>query len=280
MPELPEVETVCRALAGRVTGRRIASVEVTLPRLVRSPDGPEFHDALVGRRFESVGRRGKFILMHLSGERTLIAHLRMTGRFIDAPDDGSPPPKHTHAVFGLDDGRRLMFNDQRQFGRMRLVETAALSETDELRDLAPEPFGPDFTPESLGATLARSGRPMKDVLLDQTRVLGLGNIYAAEALHRAGISPERAARSLVDPAQIERLHRAIIEVLTEAIAHGGTTIPDGNGEFQSLDGSYGEFHDRLRVYDRPDQPCRTCGTPIRRIVQSGRSTYFCPTCQL
>jgi formamidopyrimidine-DNA glycosylase len=275
MPELPEVELVARALDGLVSSRRV--VAARLLRAGLAPDTPPaiFARALRGRRIERVTRRGKHILFEFEGARVLIAHLRMTGRFLLLPPEAALP-KHTHALFYLDDERRLVFSDQRHFGMMKLVGAAELAHAKELRLLAPEPFSGDFTPRYLRATFARTRRTLKETLLDQTKVTGLGNIYAAEALFLARINPCRVAAE-ISARRLPRLHRAILDVFSEAIAHGSTM----NIDPQDIDGSYydGGFNGRWRVYDREGEPCLDCRAPIRRITQAGRSTYFCPRCQ-
>jgi formamidopyrimidine-DNA glycosylase len=275
MPELPEVELVARALDGLVGARRI--VAARLLRAGLAPDTPPaiFARRLRGRRIERVTRRGKHILFELEDAQVLITHLRMTGRFLLLPPEAAPP-KHTHAVFYLDDERRLVFSDQRHFGMMKLTRAAELSQAKELRRLAPEPFSGDFTPGYLRATLARTRRTLKETLLDQTKVTGLGNIYAAEALFLARINPFRLAAE-ISPRRLPRLHRAILDVFNESIAHGSTM----NVDPQNIDGSYydGGFNGRWRVYDREGEPCLDCRAPIRRITHAGRSTYFCPRCQ-
>ncbi|HLL16583.1 MAG TPA: bifunctional DNA-formamidopyrimidine glycosylase/DNA-(apurinic or apyrimidinic site) lyase [Pyrinomonadaceae bacterium] len=275
MPELPEVELVARALDGLVGSRRV--VTARLLRAGLAPDTPPavFARRLRGRRIERVTRRGKHILFEFEGAQTLIAHLRMTGRFLLLPPAASLP-KHTHALFYLDDERCLVFSDQRHFGMMKLVGAAELSHAKELRLLAPEPFSGDFTPAYLSATFARTRRTLKETLLDQTKVTGLGNIYAAEALFLARINPFRAAHE-ISTRRLPRLHRAILEVFDEAIAHGSTM----NVDPENIDGSYydGGFRGRWRVYDREGEPCLGCRASIRRIMHAGRSTYFCPRCQ-
>jgi formamidopyrimidine-DNA glycosylase len=275
MPELPEVELVARALDGLVSSRRVVSARLLRPGL--APDTPPavFARRLRGRLIGRVARRGKHILFEFEGGQTLIAHLRMTGRFLLLPPQ-APSPKHTHAVFYLDDERRLVYSDQRHFGMMKLVAAAELAHAKELRLLAPEPFSGDFTPAYLRATFARTRRTLKETLLDQTKVTGLGNIYAAEALFLARINPFNAAAEL-SPRRLPRLHRAILDVFNESIAHGSTM----NVDPENIDGSYydGGFNGRWRVYDREGEPCLDCRAPIRRITHAGRSTYFCPRCQ-
>jgi formamidopyrimidine-DNA glycosylase len=205
----------------------------------------------------------------------LIAHLRMTGRFLYLPTE-APLPKFTHAVFYLDSDRRLVFSDQRHFGMMKIATLSRLHETRELRALAPEPFSDSFTAGYLHATLSRSRRSLKETLLDQKRVTGLGNIYAAEVMFLARANPFRLA-SEFSGRRVPRLHRAILDTLTEALAHGSTL----NVDPENIDGSSysGGYQGRWRVYDREGEPCVNCGARIRRIAHAGRSTYFCPRCQ-
>ena len=275
MPELPEVELVARFLDRIVSGRRIVAARLLRERL--APDTPPrtFARHLRGAQIESVGRRGKHILAHLDNGRVLITHLRMTGRFLYLPP-AAPLPKHTHALFELDDNRRLVFTDQRHFGMMKVVPAAALHETKELRSLAPEPFSGEFTSAYLRAALARSRRTLKETLLDQKRVLGLGNIYAAEVMFLARVNPFKTAAQ-VSVARVPRLHKAILDVLGEALAHGSTM----NVDPENIDGSYygGGYESRWRVYDREGEPCPSCKASIRRVAHAGRSTFYCPRCQ-
>ena len=273
MPELPEVEHVVRALRPVVTGRRILAAELNLKRIA-----PELSRAAFGRKLRDtlitgVGRRGKYILFELESGRMLATHLRMTGKFVSLTTDESLPP-YAHVVFYLDDERRLVFCDMRQFGRMRLISSAQRLPK-ELDTLAPEPLSDQFTEEYFIETLGRSKRSLKQLLLDQTRVLGLGNIYAVEALFLAGVSPRKPANRLSKP-RARKLYHAIRSVLHEAIEAGSTLqidIEDGNGSY------FGTSERFWRVYERESEPCVTCGARIRRIVQGGRSTYYCPRCQ-
>ncbi len=291
MPELPEVEHVVRALRRVLVRRRILAAEISLPKLVL-PDSPKvFARKIRGSRITGVRRRGKFILVDLDKAKplshgravstrrgsgnVLIVHLRMTGSFRYLTTD-EQLPRHAHAVFYLDNERRLVFCDQRQFGIMKLVPYRRVARTKGIRELAPEPFSDDFNVAYLKETLARSQRSLKTLLLDQTRVLGLGNIYAAEALYRARINPFKVSRS-ISGKRVERLHRAIREVLTDALTDSSTSRvnlenPEGT--------SYGEAFERFwEVYDREGEPCVNCGAKIRREAHGGRSTYWCPRCQ-
>ena len=275
MPELPEVELVANTLNRLLTGRRILLSRLLRPLLAPYNSPGQFARLLCDTSVESVTRRGKHILFILDNGRVLIVHLRMSGRFLFL----SPRvrlPKHTHAIFHLDDGRRLVFVDQRHFGLMKIVAQHELNDTKELRRLAPEPFSEAFSIEYLHGILSRSRRALKETLLDQTKVTGLGNIYAAEALFLACIHPSKRSVTL-SRRRVPRLHDAILEVLREAIAHVATIEVD----MENIDGNYfsGSNDGRWRVYDREGEPCSKCGVQIRRIKHAGRSTYFCPRCQ-
>ncbi|OYT70996.1 MAG: DNA-formamidopyrimidine glycosylase [Chloracidobacterium sp. CP2_5A] len=275
MPELPEVEGVARELQRRLSHRRIMQAQVARPRLV-APMTPEaFVGRLRGAAFVAVGRRGKHLLLHLDNAYTLVVHLRMAGRFLYLVPE-SALPKFVHAIFDLDNGRRLAFQDQRHFAIMRLARTDELLQLKELRDLAPEPLGPDFTPDYLQRALAATRRPIKEALLDQTLVAGLGNIYAAEALFAVGLHPLTPA-NVIAKAKVKHLWQ-VIRILLEAAIEAGSTI-DVNPE--SIAGQYfgAAFAEALLVYDREGEPCARCETPIARIRQGQRSTYFCPQCQ-
>src|SRR5437588_4605175 len=275
MPELPEVEHVVRALRRAIVGRQIVASQINLPKLI-TPSSPSlFNRKLKGSTITGVSRRGKFILIELDSDRILAVHLRMTGKFLYLTGDDDLP-KHTHAIFYLDNDRRLVFRDQRQFGVMKLVARARLAKTKGIRELAPEPLSDGFSPAYLSEIIARSRRSLKTFLLDQTKVLGLGNIYAAEALFRAGINPFKIAAQLSSP-RVKRLHQAIREVLSDAIADSSTSrisLEHPNGF------SYGEAFERFwQVYEREGEPCVKCGARIRRVTHGGRSTYWCPRCQ-
>lgn len=275
MPELPEVEHVVRALRRVIIDRRIIASEIKLPKLIAPLKPAQFNRKIKGSRITVVNRRGKFILIELDPDRILAVHLRMTGKFLYLNADDKLP-KHAHAIFYLDNNRRLVFRDQRQFGVMKLVVRSELSNTKGIADLAPEPFAEDFNVVYLKQALSRSRRTLKTLLLDQTKVLGLGNIYAAEALFRAGINPFRISAEL-STKRIARLHTAIIDVLRDAITDSLTSRID----LEHPDGfSYGEAFERFwQVYEREGEPCFKCGAKIRRITHGGRSTYWCPRCQ-
>jgi formamidopyrimidine-DNA glycosylase len=284
VPELPEVEVFVRDLRRLLTGRTIARAQLLRPGLAEASTKQSFARSFRGARIDEVGRRGKHILFRLDSGRTLITHLRMTGKFL-VVDSRAPHPDHTHAIFWLDGGDKLLFTDQRHFAMMMIVPSTALSDAEPLRRLAPEPFEGDFTEEYLYQVLARSKRQIKTLLLDQTRVTGLGNIYAAEVLHRARINPKIVARR-ISRKRASELRREILAVLAQAIENGNLVQADEREpatRYSTIysarlsDGSWAEGG--WRVYDREGQPCPNCATPVKRFVQGGRSTYYCPRCQ-
>ena len=286
MPELPEVETVRRGLAPAMTGAVVTHVDQRRPDL-RFPFPDNFAQRLVGATVHSVERRAKFLLFPLSTQETMTAHLGMTGRFslqsgektlepgaFYAPD---PPSGHEHLVIGLTSPTHgeveVTFSDPRRFGFIELMDNAAL-EAGRLAEIGPEPLSDDFTPDDLVRQLKGKATPIKAALLDQKVVAGLGNIYVCEALLRSGISPRRLART-VGIGRAERLVAAIKSVLAEAIDAGGSTLRD----YAGADGQQGGFQQRFFVYGREGEPCLLCSAPIKKIVQSGRSTFFCSSCQ-
>jgi len=275
VPELPEVEIVVRHLRQLLTGRRIINARLLRDKLAPAIVPRAFAARLRGATILDVARRGKNILIRLSNGRTLITHLRMTGQFV-LLDSSARQSLHTHAVFVLDRNETLLFNDQRHFGWMNIVDTLRETSEGTLAALGYDPFDDEFTPEILHRSLKRTRRPVKLFLLDQQRIAGLGNIYVAEALFLAGIAPNAQSHRISRP-RTQRLYDAIIEVLKQAIAKGSTEKVD------NLDGGSvyvgGEFDGTWFVYDREGEPCRVCGTPIKRIRQGQRSTYYCPDCQ-
>jgi formamidopyrimidine-DNA glycosylase len=275
MPELPEVELVAQSLDKIVKNRRIVAAELLRARLAPANPPAEFVARLKNARINFVHRRGKHVLFDLDNAETLLAHLRMSGRFMLLPAVRENP-KYTHAAFYFADETRLVFQDQRHFGLMKIVETKNLPETKEIKCLAPEPFSDDFTSEYLKRVLQTSKRSLKEFLLDQTKVCGLGNIYASEAMHLARVNPQIPANE-VSPRKARRLFEKIREVLAESIRHGSTL----NVDPENIDGSYygGGYTNGWRVYDREGEPCAACAKPLQRIVQGGRSTYFCARCQ-
>lgn len=291
MPELPEVETVRRGLDTALTGRVLTSVEARRADL-RFPLPERMTDRLAGRRIEAVRRRAKYLLIDLDDGNTLIVHLGMSGSFRLAAGNAEirpalyhPQPrleKHDHVVFHLSDGGTATFNDPRRFGLMRLAPTASVETGGHLGDLGVEPLDGLMDAGMLASAMAGRHVSLKAALLDQSVVAGLGNIYVCEALHRAGLSPRRDAATLArkdgsPTIRAKALAPAIVDVLVEAVEAGGSTLRD----FSAADGALGYFQHRFRVYDREGSPCPKpgCGGTIERIVQSGRSTYFCPRCQ-
>ncbi len=279
MPELPEVETIVRGLRPRLEGRRLVRVVQRRDDL-RFPLPPRFAERLTGRRVETIGRRAKYILFHLDQGEVLLCHLGMSGRMVlvDRPDQ--PLARHDHIVFTTEDGWEVRFNDARRFGTMDLIDAARLDQHWLLKDLGPEPLGNGFNGPFLADKLAGKRTPIKAALLDQKVVAGLGNIYVCEALFGAGLSPRRLARS-VQGRRAERLVAAIRDVLRRAIEAGGSSLRD----YVQSDGELGYFQHHWAVYGREGAPCPDCRCElertggIRRIVQSNRSTFFCPTRQ-
>jgi formamidopyrimidine-DNA glycosylase len=282
MPELPEVETVRRGLLPVMEGRLILQAQVNRPDL-RWPLPPRMAERLTGQRVLALRRRSKYILADLSSEETLLIHLGMSGRMLVSGamlgqfHHAHPAPqKHDHVILDLEEGGRVTFNDARRFGAMDLVGTAVAETHPLLAALGPEPLGNRFDAAYLTSALAGRRTPIKAALLDQHLVAGLGNIYVCETLFRAGLSPLRLAGDLT-PDQAEGLVPVIRDVLSEAIAAGGSSLRD----FRQADGELGYFQHAFRVYDREGEACLSpgCGGAITRVVQSGRSTYFCPQCQ-
>jgi formamidopyrimidine-DNA glycosylase len=270
MPELPEVEYVARQLHAELIGRRIASVEVLWPRTVEGMAPAEFAAHLVGRTFVDVGRRAKYLLLDLDDGQVLSIHRRMSGNLIFlAPGERDP---YARVALALDDGRRLVFSDPRKFGRLALATRAEPPES--FAALGPEPLASDFTPQALAARLAGRRRALKALLLDQSVIAGLGNIYADEALWRAQLHPLRPGASLT-PEEVVALHAAIQETLRSGIEHGGTTF----GRHRDVFNEAGRNLEYLDVYRRTGEPCRRCGTPIARTVVVQRGTHYCPACQ-
>ncbi len=293
MPELPEVETVRRGLEPAMLGERFARVEQNRPDL-RFPLPERFAERLTGRRVEALSRRAKYLIADLDDGQALVMHLGMSGRFIvEAP--GTPPTEpgvyyneigrhlqHDHVVFHLGSGARVTYNDVRRFGFMDLLPRAGLEASRHFAGMGIEPLGNELSGELLAKLFSGKAAPLKAALLDQRLIAGLGNIYVCEALFRAGLHPQAPAGSLATPAGKPRekahaLARIIREVLEEAVAAGGSTLRD----FAHADGSLGYFQHRFRVYDREGEACVTpgCGMPVLRLVQSGRSTFYCASCQ-
>ena len=282
MPELPEVETVRRGLAPSFVGARIARAEARRPDL-RFPLPENFVARLEGRRVRDLRRRAKYLLADLDSGETLAMHLGMSGSFrVEERAVGQfyhprGAPVHDHVVFEFEGGARVVYNDPRRFGFMDLIDTARLDQHALFAAIGMEPLGPEFSARALAAALEGARTPLKSALLDQRRIAGLGNIYVCEALHQARLSPLREAGRL-KPGEIQRLARAIPKVLQAAIEAGGSTLRD----HRQADGQLGYFQHSFCVYDREGAVCghARCGGVISRSVQSGRSTFYCASCQI
>ncbi len=290
MPELPEVETVRRGLQPAMKGARIAKVEVRDRRL-RWPLAKDFEKRVSGKIVEGLGRRAKYLLGDLSSGDVLVMHLGMSGSFrvgYDGKDgqlaryhhEKSKSRSHDHVVFHMSNGATVTFNDPRRFGSMKLVPRVKLEQEPLLRSLGPEPLGNEFDGAVLAKACAGKKTSLKAALSDQRVVAGLGNIYVCEALYRARLSPKRLASSVADRkgqpnARAEALVDAIKAVLNDAIKAGGSSLRD----HRRTDGTLGDFQHNFQVYDREGKSCPSCAGKVMRIVQSGRSTFYCPSCQ-
>lgn len=284
MPELPEVETVRRGLIPVLEGRRIVHADVRRPDM-RIPFPPGLAGWLTGRRVTSIARRAKYMLISFAdSDQVLVVHLGMSGRMVVAGAGGANrevlPGPHDHVVLETDGGARILFNDARRFGLMTLINRAEIDAHPLFAGLGPEPLGPEFTGPALAARLKGKATPIKAALLDQRLVAGLGNIYVCEALYRAGISPRRKAAN-IGAKKVHQLADAIKAVLKEAIDAGGSSLRD----HRQPNGELGYFQHNFAVYGREGEPCPRCVGPaeacagIRRIVQSGRSSFYCPKLQ-
>ncbi len=278
MPELPEVETVRRGLIPRLVGRRITRL-LQRRRDLRVPLPKRFAARVEGRRVLAIDRRAKYLLIRLDDGQTLIVHLGMSGRLTlhDAANAAAQPlGRHDHIVIETDDHWQVRFNDARRFGLMLLVPNKDLAGHKLFRGLGPEPLDDGFDGQHLASRLKGRRTPIKSALLDQRTLVGIGNIYACEALYLSGISPRRLAHT-VQGERAGRLAAALKEVLLRSIDDGGSTLRD----HVQPDGELGYFQTRFKVYDRAGSPCPTpgCGRPVRRLVQSGRSTFYCAGCQ-
>lgn len=273
MPELPEVETIRRGLEKRVMGRIFEQVEILSPYLIKSPSVEEFIQELQGKKIEQIGRSGKYLLFSLSEGYVLVVHLRMTGQINYVKPDEKLHPK-TYIILTLDNGYQLRYIDPRKFGMFFLLRHNQLDEISGLRNMGPEPLGKEFTFEYFESLLKGKKRKIKVLLLDQSAIAGLGNIYVDECLFLAGIHPERRAGTLTS---VERrtLFNAIKQVLREGIMHRGTSSKD----YFDVEGEKGTHQEHLKVYQRKGKPCYACGTPIIRQVVAGRGTHICPHCQ-
>ena len=286
MPELPEVETIVTDLRPHLVGRTIVRCELAFPTIVRHPEPEEFIDAVTGMRIEAMRRRGKYMLLHLTSptapaggaplngqEVVLVVHLGMTGQ-LRIVDPAAPLEKHTHAVFFLDDGRHLRYRDPRRFGRLLVGTEDALLTSKHMPRLGPEPIDPAYMAEELYRELHRRRAPLKAVLLDQKAIAGVGNIYADESLHLAGLRPTRIAKT-VSRRSAQRLHEALRASLAAAIANRGSSVDT----YRDAWGEIGGQQEKLLVYGRGGEPCYTCGRPLTSMRVAGRTTVFCRRCQ-
>ena len=274
MPELPEVETIRRQLERFIKGRKIKKVEVTVPRILPHISPADFQNRLKGAVFTSFSRQGKFLLCHMNrGELAMLIHFRMTGSLLY----GTPSAlikAHTRISFWLDNDKLLCYNDMRKLGKIELIKGELVDNFHELKSLGPDPLSPDFSPQLLYSILQGSRRQIKELLLDQHKIAGLGNIYTAEALFDCGIHPQRKAHTL-SPEEVGGLHRSILKILHLAIESRGCSIAN----YVDLAGESGAFQELRNVYQREGEPCYRCGELICRIKQQQRSTYLCPRCQ-
>ena len=276
MPELPEVESLRRILARTVVGRRIVSASITEPRLRRRVSS-RLSQALTDLEIRALRRRAKYLILELSRGRALLVHLGMSGSLTCRAADFASDlldPRHDHAVIRLDDGHALVYNDPRRFGLLKLVDAKSLDSLDELRTLGPEPMGDGFSADYLAGKARGRKAAVKNFLMDQRIVAGIGNIYAAEILFRAAVRPKRSA-GRVSRSEFGRIVSATRQVLREAIDSRGTTFRS----YLDSRGEPGAFSRQLRVYGREGEPCYTCSTPIRSITLGQRASFYCPKCQ-
>jgi formamidopyrimidine-DNA glycosylase len=273
MPELPEVETIAADLRPHLVGRTITRVELSFPTIVRHPEPELFVDGVAGMRIESVRRRGKYILIGLGNQLLLVVHLGMTGQ-LRILDEVAPLEKHTHAVFFLDDGRQLRYRDPRRFGRLLLGTEDELLASKKMPRLGPEPLDPEFAADELYRRLRKRRAPVKAVLLDQKAIAGVGNIYADESLHRAGVRPTRLANR-VTKKSARRLHESLRDSLQAAIVNRGSSVDT----YRDAWGEMGGQQEKLLVYGRAGEPCLTCGRPLSSVRIAGRTTVYCKHCQ-
>lgn len=273
MPELPEVETVRRGINALAAGRTITHVDVLYPKMIIG-DVEEFKRQLAGEKLTTVDRRGKYLLLRFSGNKTVVSHLRMEGKYY-VKAEGTPVEKHTHVLFHMDDGQQLRYNDSRKFGRMQLITTGEETTLPGIKKLGMEPFPATFAVDQFISRMKKKKKMVKPALLDQTIVTGLGNIYVDECLWLSKIHPETQCAVLTDD-ELRVLHDNIITEIDHAIDAGGTTIRSYTDAFQHEGG----FQLKLHVYGRQGTPCDRCKTPIEKIKVGQRGTHFCPHCQV
>lgn len=288
MPELPEVETIRAGLERGIVGQMIQTATVLNPKTFDVPSGV-INQIVVGSTIKRIHRRAKVLMWDISNGYTLMFHLKMTGQVVLVRADGERfagghpsiymagglPDRSTRVIFGLASGDTVYFNDQRKFGWVKLIETNQIFKDSLIKRLGPEPLSDDFTLQGFQYVLTRHGRaPIKAVILDQSTVSGIGNIYADESLHLAKIHPQRLAGSL-DPLEVKRLHKSIKTIISLGIKHGGTSFT----HYLNALGGRGDYLEHARVFRRTDLMCPVCGTIIEKIRVAGRGTHFCPTCQ-
>ena len=271
MPELPEVETVRRGLEKLILGKKISNIDIRYPKMIKT-DLHEFQKEMPGQVIQSIGRRGKYLLFYLS-DKVLISHLRMEGKYFYYPDQ-VPERKHAHVLIHFEDGGTLVYEDVRKFGTMELLAPELLEAYFISKKLGPEPTEQDFDLGRFKLALKKSKKPIKSHLLDQSLVVGLGNIYVDEVLWRAKVHPARISQSLTAQ-EARKVHDETINVLGQAVEKGGSTIRTYTNAFGE-DGTMQEFH---QVYDKTGQACSRCGAIIEKIQLGGRGTHFCPKCQ-
>jgi formamidopyrimidine-DNA glycosylase len=288
MPELPEVETIRRTLQKAIVGKKIKDVEIRLPKVFHGDKGE-----ILGKTIEGIERRGKILIIRLSGDKTLLIHFKLTGQLVfvehgawnmehritlrhPIPFAGTElPAKTTHVIFEIDGGR-LFYNDLRQFGWIKVADRGEGLAVRELEKLGPEPFSQEFNKKYLEEIFAKTSKPIKLVLMDQEKIAGIGNIYANEALFEAGIDPRKPAKQL-DNKAIEQLRQSILQVLEDGLKYGGSSAADE--AYIKPTGEPGSYQEHFRVYQQEGQKCPKCGTVIKRIDLGGRGTFFCPRCQ-
>jgi formamidopyrimidine-DNA glycosylase len=275
MPELPEVETVVKGLRSLITDRRVTAVEIREKNMIAYPKDniDDFKEALIGSKIEAINRRGKYIIIELDTDKNMIIHLRMTGKLL-VKEVEEFRDKHTHVVFSLNDGQEIRFNNIRKFGRVYLIDKNHPEQAGGLADLGPEPLSEDLTLADFKKLFKNRRALMKSLLLNQHFVAGIGNIYADEILFLSGVRPDRTADTLTEDEK-ERIYHNMRHILERGIIYGGTSFSDYVNAF----GEKGSFQEELKVHQREGEKCYSCGTKIKKIKVSGRSTYFCPQCQ-
>ena len=274
MPEMPELETIKRSLEPHIQGKRIKNINLLLSRQIKHPTPGEFVNRLLFRVIDRLERRGKYLILHMDNQISLVFHLRMTGQVCYCPP-GAPEQKHARIVFHLNDGGSLVYADSRTLGTIYAMKPNELNQIKGLAELGPEPLSAEFTMEYLEKVCAGRQGAIKSFLLDQSVIAGLGNIYVDEALFLAGIHPIRTPAS-VTADELTRLYESINKVIADGINDGGTTFRD----YRDGNGDKGSHQDNLFAYGRDGQPCRKCGTIMQKIRVGGRGTHFCPQCQM